>query len=483
MENSVESVCNLLARSRLLPAREVRALHERWRGEASDGVADLARFGQWLVGNRFVTEYQADRLLRGKAGNFFLNDYKILAKVGQGHMAAIYRAVHPLGATVALKVLPPSRAGTPKGLARFQREGRIGLRLDHPNVVRTLHTGRCEDIHFLVLEYLEGESLAEALRRRGPLPPEEAARLVQQALTGLQHVHEQGVVHRDLKPANLMLVPEIGGDGVTVKILDLGLARCLEEEKPTPGSRNGLTKLGSVLGTPEYRAPEQERDSHAADVRADIYSLGCVLYACLAGAPPFADSDPRRRAERHAHEAPRPLREVNAAVPDALQDVVDGMLAKDPTYRYPTPERAAAALEAYLASIRPPLPAPIPADPVVAVESLPVATPAASVPEVDVPHGSVAPVALLVEPAPAVPVATVAATASWGTFLLIVGVLVGTGVVFLVVFIGWRVLLAFALGTLVGRLWGRRRRKAVVPQAPPAESGGDSARSLASKSS
>jgi hypothetical protein len=182
-------------------------------------------------------------------------------------------------------------------------------------------------------------------------------RVIYQALLGLQHLHEQGMVHRDFKPSNLMVIPPgTPGPGdttqhSTVKILDMSLARALSDESiDESAGEPQLTTEGTLLGTPDYMAPEQARDAHAADIRADIYSLGCVLYHLLAGQPPFPDSNIISQMIRHASETPRPLKELTPAVPDGLQQIVSCMMAKEPTKRYPTPERAAQALQAFLSA-------------------------------------------------------------------------------------------------------------------------------------
>jgi serine/threonine protein kinase len=358
MDFTVENLCGLIMRSKLLPPDEVRALHQRWAGLFKDGAAAAPpAFLRWLVANGHLTEYQANLIARGQADDFFLNQYRILDRLGRGRMAGVYKAVHQLGQVVAIKVLPPSRAKDPPTLARFQREARMAVKLKHPNVVRSFQVGEANGLHYLVMEYLDGETLDETLQRRKRLPPQEAVRVVHQALGGLQHVHEQGLVHRDLKPANLMLVParQPGEPDTTltgtVKILDIGLGRELFDESGRAAARDlQLTGEGVLLGTPEYLAPEQARDPHRTDVRADIYSLGCVLYHCLAGQPPFPDSNALNQMIRHATEPPRPLKELNPAVPDGLQQIVNWMLAKDPAQRYPTPERAAQALQVFLSA-------------------------------------------------------------------------------------------------------------------------------------
>jgi eukaryotic-like serine/threonine-protein kinase len=201
------------------------------------------------------------------------------------------------------------------------------------------------------MEFLEGDTLDEVIARRSKMLPGEAVRLIYQALQGLQHIHEQGLVHRDLKPANLMLVGA-GPESTlrsTVKILDIGLGRTLFDEATGEAEVGGLTGEGVLLGTPDYMSPEQARDPRYTDIRADIYSLGCVLYHILAGQPPFPDTNIISQMIRHATETPKPLKSFNPAVPEGLQQILNWMTAKDPAQRYPTPERAAQALQSFLA--------------------------------------------------------------------------------------------------------------------------------------
>jgi hypothetical protein len=354
MSQSVENICNQLARFRLLETDAIRNLRQRWLTEAGSQAEDSARFGKWLVANRFLTEFQAALLLRGSGELLRCEDYVLMERIGQGRMAGVYRAVHNLGQVVAIKVLPPSKAANPQALARFQREARLAAQLDHPNVVRTYQQGITKaGLNYIVMELLDGEALDDTLKRRKRLPVREAVHVVLQALDGLQHIFEKDMVHRDLKTGNLMLVsnPRPGQPDTTlaahVKILDIGLGRALfNEGEPALGDRGDLTTDGAVLGTPAYMAPEQARNPHTADIRADLYSLGCVLYECLAGAPPFADDNFMRQVIRHATETPQPLATVNPEVPKELQAVVDTLLAKDPARRYATPELASRALQA-----------------------------------------------------------------------------------------------------------------------------------------
>jgi serine/threonine protein kinase len=348
VELTVQNVYGLLLRSRLLSIDEAKAMFARWQEEAGDSSTNLARFAAWMVAHKYLTEYQAGLLARGHADGFYLGDYKILDRLGKGRMAGVYKARYKLGQVVAIKVLPPSKAKEPTLLARFQREARLAIRLKHPNVVRSFQTGVQDGLHYLVMEYLDGETLEEVMQRRRAFGPPEAVRLIHQALQGLQHIHAQGLVHRDLKPANLMLVPAPAKDVTTqctVKILDIGLGRALFEEGPDPQNL-GLTGEGVLLGTPDYMAPEQARDPRATDIRADVYSLGCVLYHLLAGQTPFPDTNIISQMIKHATEPPRPIKDI----PDGLQQILNWMMAKDPAGRYPTPERAAGALEVFLAA-------------------------------------------------------------------------------------------------------------------------------------
>jgi len=200
---------------------------------------------------------------------------------------------------------------------------------------------------FLVMEFVEGESLDQRLMQLGSLPVAAACDFVRQAAIGLQFAHEKGMIHRDIKPHNLMRA----ADG-TIKILDFGLARILREVDPSSvettrkanGDQSGgqITAVGVVMGTVDYMAPEQARDSRTADIRADIYSLGCTLYHLLSGQVPFPDGTVADKIRKHAESAPEPL-----AVPSGLMPIINRMMAKKPHDRFPTPGEVAAALEPF----------------------------------------------------------------------------------------------------------------------------------------
>jgi serine/threonine protein kinase len=269
-----------------------------------------------------------------------LGQYRLGARLGQGGVGAVYRAEHVrLKKAVAVKILSPAQTRDPRAVARFQLEMEVVGRLDHPNIVRATDAGEAEGVHFLVMELITGLNLAHLLYRYGPLPVAEACELVRQAAVGLQSAHEHGLVHRDVKPSNLML--SAGGQ---VKVLDLGLALLRDAASPEPGD---LTGIGEVMGTAEYMAPEQWAETHAVDIRADVYSLGCTLYALLAGDPPFTSSGQRsflRMMAAHQQQPVRPVADLRPDVPPALCALVRRMLAKSPNDRPATPGEVAAEL-------------------------------------------------------------------------------------------------------------------------------------------
>jgi hypothetical protein len=267
--------------------------------------------------------------------------YRVLEVLGVGGMGIVYKAIHRhMERVVALKVINRSLSDRPGFVERFRREVKAIARLTHPNIVAAYDADEAAGTHFLVMEYVVGTSLDREVTRRGPLTVDEACELVRQAAAGLQHAHERGMVHRDIKPHNLLLT--LGG---RVKILDFGLARVLDEA--------GRTSLpsGAMVGTPDYVAPEQARDPGGADIRADIYSLGCTLYHLLAGRPPFPAGTPLQKLLAHQECNPPPLSALRSDIPEALIATLERMLAKDPSARYSTPGDVTAALASLANSV------------------------------------------------------------------------------------------------------------------------------------
>jgi serine/threonine protein kinase len=265
--------------------------------------------------------------------------YEVVRELGRGGMGVVYLARNRrMDRPEVLKVVNRSLLDRPGALERFQREVRSAARLSHPNVVTAYSVLEAGGLLALAMEYVEGQSLSELVKKRGPLPVANACYYAQQAALGLQHAHEKGMVHRDIKPHNLILARE--GKKHVVKVLDFGLAKATREGVPD----GGLTGDGQVLGTPDFMAPEQTRDAAGADIRADVYGLGCTLYYLLTGGPPFRGRGLFEILEAHQRAVARPLDEVRPEVPPELAAVVAKMMAKSPADRYQTPAEVAQAL-------------------------------------------------------------------------------------------------------------------------------------------
>ncbi len=268
-----------------------------------------------------------------------LGKYKVLAHVATGGMGTVYKATDTeLGRLVALKVLDASLADKPNTLERFRREARHAARLSHKNIVTLYEYGHVNGRHFLALEFVDGIDLYDYIERKGRLEPEESRRILIQAVKALDHAYQQGITHRDIKPSNFLLTRD--RDRMRVKLTDMGLARKTGEEEFR------VTRAGSTVGTVDYLAPEQARDSASADIRSDIYSLGCTFYHMLAGHPPFPDGGLGERILKHLQEDPPDIRQFNARATEELWELLRKMLAKRPEDRFQTPSELLSALKA-----------------------------------------------------------------------------------------------------------------------------------------
>jgi serine/threonine protein kinase len=266
-------------------------------------------------------------------------DYEILRELGQGGMGIVYLAQNTLmGRTEVLKVVSGKLVNRQGVLDRFRAEIRNAAQLHHPNIVTAYSAMRMGESFVLAMEYVAGLDLAQLVKSRGALPVAHACRYVHQAALGLQHAHEHGMVHRDIKPSNLMLSRQ--GDRALIKVLDFGLAKVKSEGT----TDRALTHDGQMLGTPDFIAPEQIVNAREADIRADIYSLGCTFYYLLTGGPPFhADSLYEVLQAHHSMEA-MPLNLARPEVPIELAALVARMMAKEPARRFQEPRRVAEAL-------------------------------------------------------------------------------------------------------------------------------------------
>jgi serine/threonine protein kinase len=286
-----------------------------------------------------------DRLRQSDTQPLSLGQYHLIDELGRGGMGRVYKALHTImDREVALKVISPELIRDPVAIAWFLREVRASTQLNHPNIVMAYDANEADGLYFLVMEYVHGMTLDARVKQQGPLPIPYACALIRQAALGLQHAHEKGMVHRDIKPSNL-LIPAPRADPpseVLVKILDFGLARLQGKSK---GDTIALRGEAGVLGTPDYIAPEQSRDIHAADIRSDLYSLGCVFYFTLAGSVPFPADNAMEKLIRHLMEEPEPLEKVRPDVPAELTAIVRRLMAKDPADRYQTPAELARELE------------------------------------------------------------------------------------------------------------------------------------------
>ncbi len=290
-----------------------------------------------------LTDWHIEKLLGGKYKGFFLGKYKLLGHIGTGGMSSVYLAEHiRMGDKRAIKVLPKSRVRDATYLARFQLEAKAIASLNHPNIVLAYDIDNEDDVHYIVMEYVDGIDLQQLVKRDGALDFSTAADIIGQAARGLEHAHSKGVVHRDVKPANLL----IDNKG-SVRLLDMGLALV------AAGDDESLTVANNenVLGTADYLAPEQALNSHNVDHRADIYGLGCTFYFLLTGKPPFSDGTLAQRIAKHQTEMPTAIRQLRSDCPGELEGICVKMIQKDPRYRYQSAGDVAEVLERFVAAV------------------------------------------------------------------------------------------------------------------------------------
>jgi serine/threonine protein kinase len=269
--------------------------------------------------------------------------YEVLRELGRGGMGVVYLARNRLmGRHEVLKVVNKQVLDRSGGQERFLREIQSAAMLSHPNVVTAYSVLPIGQLLVFAMEYIDGEDLARLVKSRGPLPVQHACYYVQQAALGLQHAFEKKMVHRDIKPQNLILCRD--GKKQVVKVLDFGLAKVLREEK----EERELTGTGQALGTPDYMAPEQILDAASADIRADIYSLGCTLYYLLTGEPPFKRKSMYEVFQAHQSMEAKLLNLMRPEVPQELAAVVRKMMAKEPAKRYQSPVEVVQALAPFV---------------------------------------------------------------------------------------------------------------------------------------
>ena len=303
------------------------------------GVAPK-KLGEIMLAKGYVTDAQVKEIFKYqgvRGGHTSIQGYKILTKIGQGAMGSIYKALQiSMDRIVAIKCLAPKYSQNDKFRERFLREARAVARLNHPNIIQGIDVGESNGIHYFAMEYIDGPTVGELLKRGGALDEKRALNIVTQIGRALHHAFGHGIIHRDIKPDNIMLTRE----GVA-KLCDLGLAKIPKDEGDASGTRPGAS-----MGTPYYIAPEQARGEQNVDTRADIYSLGASFYHMAAGEVPFPGQSAADVISKHLTEPVTPPRGRNPLISGAVDFVIVKMMQKGREDRYQTPAELVRDLEA-----------------------------------------------------------------------------------------------------------------------------------------
>jgi serine/threonine protein kinase len=339
--SAVDDFLRKVLRSGLLDREQ---LQTTLRSLPKDRRHEVFAITEHLIANCKLTRFQTYKLLQGITVGLVLGPYQILVPLGRGGMGTVYLALDTRTQQqqhVALKILPPKVARTEgRLLARFRREMELSKKVQHPHLARTVEADTYQNIHFIAMEYIPGQTLYRLVTSQGPISVARAAHLFAEVASALANAHKLGVIHRDMKPSNIMVTPHDHA-----KVLDLGLAFTEGEEVEDVEVVGGR---GYIVGSIDYMAPEQTRDPTNIDPRADLYALGCCLYFALTGKPPFPDGGVYSKVKAHRHQEPEPIRNRNPNIPEGFAVLVHRLLAKSPAERYPS----ANELESVLASWR-----------------------------------------------------------------------------------------------------------------------------------
>jgi eukaryotic-like serine/threonine-protein kinase len=304
-----------------------------------------------LVENEYVTRRQMSRLrevAQAERSGQKIPGFKILAKLGAGAMATVFKAKQlSLDRMVAIKVLPRKFSSNPQFIERFYAEGRAAAQLNHPNIVQAYDVGKAGDYHYFVMEFVDGSTVYDEIVKQKRFSEGEAIEIVMQVAEALQHAHERGLVHRDVKPKNIMM-SKTGVSGIA-KLADMGLARAISDREMAEAEQ------GKAFGTPYYISPEQIRGELNIGPAADIYSLGATLYHMVTGAVPFDGKNPSAVMHKHLKAELVPPDHVNPKLSAGLSEVVEMMMSKDPRKRYQSAKDLLTDLRAVKAKQPPPL--------------------------------------------------------------------------------------------------------------------------------
>ncbi|OAI48954.1 hypothetical protein AYO44_06615 [Planctomycetaceae bacterium SCGC AG-212-F19] len=355
---TVGKVMETLRKHQLVSAAQLKELTDlaglnQAQPQRQPRLADARTLAKHLLEQNWLTPYQVNQLLLGRGAELVLGPYLLLERLGEGGAGQVFKARHQkMKRAVALKLIRKELLADADVVARFYREIQIVSQLDHPNVVHAYDAGPFGVTHFLAMEFVEGTDLGKLVKQGGPLPVHQACEYIRQTALGLQHAHERGLVHRDIKPHNLI----VSRREALVKVADLGLARLPRTgNDEVTAALSGAKGTGTLtpenafmMGTADYLAPEQALDFHKADIRADIYSLGCTFYFLLTGQPPFPGKTLAEKLLKHQQAEPPPLEKIRSDLPPGLVVVLRRMLAKRPQDRFQTPAEVVAALESLL---------------------------------------------------------------------------------------------------------------------------------------
>jgi serine/threonine-protein kinase len=323
--------------------------------QSEEIVQELAPLGtdanammRQLVLTDRLTRYQLKKVVYGKAVELLIGPYIITEKLGEGGMGKVYQARRLEGnkETIALKVVRAALVANPVVRGRYAREVQTAGTLDHPNIVRLYDAGEANGKFYLAMEFVNGIDLARLMRDFGKVEVTEACEYARQIALGLQHAHDKGFVHRDIKPSNIVVAGERhlpqATEPAVVKILDLGLARAIDPDDMVVPN---LTRDHTVVGTPDYMAPEQAKNSKRVDPRSDLYSLGCAMYFLLTGNVPFPRLGPIEKIIAHQTQEPVPIQKLRPDVPSAVVKLVARLMTKNPDDRIQTASELAKLLE------------------------------------------------------------------------------------------------------------------------------------------